>query len=171
LCIINLYQGGAAVIDQITKMVGQINHLHDDVSDVSKEIYAQLVEQDYTSLKFSSEFYSKYSDVLTVLDHGKYIRKEHACTSKDPISIQLICPTYILYMCNLSEDSKKMACLIEHMEKCSYDQSINGDELKQEIGLNISVIRAVFDIYKLKGHGIISNAIGVNLYIGRSNPR
>jgi hypothetical protein len=145
-----------------------ISYLHEDVQDVSKKIYKQLKTEDSIALCFSDEFYSTYSRAIAALDSQGLITKESAAGSKLPLSIQLTDASYIMYMCRLAEDSKKMNKIIAIVDECEVGCWLDGDLLGKELDLPKNVVKSIFSIYESKGYGILSRAIGSCKYMGQA---
>lgn len=149
---------------RIEKLEDPISCLHEDVPTVAKLIYDNLQNNDSDSLIFPDEFYMAYSRPLAALNSSGLISKTTVLGSKVPISIELIDASFIMYMCNLAEDSRKMYEIVDTMERCEVGIQLDGEDLKHSIGLPICVIRAVFEIYEKKGYGFLSKTIGTCSY-------
>lgn len=143
-----------------------ISFLHDDMYEVTKIIYQNLRNKDSISLDFEDEFYLRYSRVLAVIEKEGFISKNSVFGSRIPLGINIIDASYIMYMCNLKEDPKKMQEIIDIVDRCEVGLWLHGDDLKDSIGLPKYVIRAVFEIYENKGFGILSKTIGSCDYLG-----
>jgi hypothetical protein len=159
---------GAEIKKRIDKLSDPISFLHNDVQKVAKEIYTNLKSADSLTLNFDSAFYTKYSRPLAALDAKSLIKSQHAIGSPFAAGIYLCDPTFIMYLCALSENSKKMQRLIELVDSCAVGASINGKNLQPELELPLQVIKAVFEIYRLKGFGLVSKEIGSAYYIGKA---
>ncbi|MCR9321557.1 hypothetical protein [Vibrio alginolyticus] len=59
-----------AMSKRIEKLEDPISYLHEDIQEVSKLIYAQLVTCDSVNLDFGDDFYVKYSRPLAALGRG-----------------------------------------------------------------------------------------------------
>ena len=95
------------ILARIEKLDDPISHLHDDVADVSKEIYTELSSKDSINLDFNEAFYKKYSRVIAVFDSKGLISKKGAIGTTVPVGIWVKDPSYMLYMCALFEDHNK----------------------------------------------------------------
>lgn len=153
---------------RLQKLEDPISFLHEDLPEISKEIYQQLRANDSISLDFEEDFYIKYSRALAVLETQGFISKMSVVGSRIPLGIKIIDASYIMYMCNLAEDSQKMQEIVEIVDRCEVGLWLNGDELKTSVGLPRYVIRGVFEIYESKGFGILSKAIGSCKYMGNA---
>jgi hypothetical protein len=158
----------SAMKSRLEKLEDPISDLHEDIPKVAKSIYKEMKSSDSVNLDFSDEFYNQYSRPLAALESAKLISKNGVIGSRIPISINLIDPSFIMYMCNLAEDQKKMQEIVDIVERCEIGIWLNGDELKDSVGLPKYVIRAVFKIYAAKGYGIVSNSIGSCKYEGKA---
>lgn len=153
---------------RIEKLEDPISYLHEDIPEVSKIIYAKLIEKDSVNLDFENEFYLKYSRALAVLSESGYISKNNVLGSRTPIGINLINSFFILYMCAVAGDSKAMGQLIEIVDKCPVGQWLNGKKIKEDLNIPIFVTRAVFEIYATKGYGLLSRENGSCSYMGNT---
>ncbi|AEG13649.1 hypothetical protein Sbal175_4440 (plasmid) [Shewanella baltica BA175] len=155
-----------AMYKRIEKLEDPISYLHEDIQEVSNLIYAQLVEEDSVNLNFNDEFYLKYSRPLATLTKSGYISQNNVMGSIIPIGINLIDPSFILYMCVITGDSKAMDNLVKIVDECPVGQWLNGRTLKEDLTIPIYVIRAVFEVYQAKGYGLLSREIGSCNYMG-----
>lgn len=151
---------------RIEKFEDPISYLHEDIQEVSKLIYAQLVKCDSVNLDFDDDFYVKYSRPLATLTKSGYISKNNVQGTRIPLGINLIDPTFILYMCAIAGDSKTMERLVNIVDECPVGQSLKGNVLKEKLGIPLYVIRAVFEVYEAKGYGLLSRRMGFYDYMG-----
>ena len=154
--------------NRLNKLEDPISYLHEDVPEVSKLIYENLKANDSVNLDFSEDFYTKYSRPLAALDSKGLILKNGVLGSRIPRGINLIDASFIMYMCNLAEEPHKMQKIIDIVDRCEVGLWLDGDELKNSVGLPKYVIRAVFEIYKAKGYGILSKTIGSCKYLSNA---
>lgn len=150
----------AAMKMRLKKLEDPISYLHEDVPELAKKIYLELKTNDSVSLDFTDDFYTKYSRPLAALDSAGLIYRTRVIGSKIPIRTTIIDPTFIMYMCNLAEDTNKMNEIVEIVDRCETGLWLYGDQLKDSVQLPITVIGAVFKIYESKGYGITSKEIG-----------
>lgn len=150
------------------KLENPISFLHEDMPEVSRKIYQKLRGEDTVSLNFEDKFYLKYSRVLAVLEKKKYISKNSVLFSTIPLGINIVDASYIMYMCSLEENSKKMQEIIDIVDRCEVGLRLHGDELKDSVGLPRCVIRAIFEIYESKGFGTLSKRVGSCDYLGNA---
>ncbi|MDT3335479.1 hypothetical protein Q4Q49_09200 [Shewanella sp. SP1S1-7] len=154
-----------AMINRLNKFEDPISYLHDDIPELSKLIYENLKVNDSTTLDFPEDFYIKYSRPLAALESVGLISKNSVLASRIPLGINLIDASFIMYICNLAEDPKKMCEIIDIVDRCEVGLWLDGNQLKDSVGLPKYVIRAVFEIYEAKGYGILSRAIGSCKYL------
>lgn len=154
-----------AMISRLQKLEDPISYLHQDVAEVAKSIYEEMKSTDSVNLDFNDEFYTKYSRPLAALESAGLISKNSVLGSRIPVGINLIDPSFIMYMCNLAEDQHKMQEIVDIVDRCEVGIWLNGDELKESVGLPKYVIRAVFEIYESKGYGIVSKTISSCKYL------
>jgi len=145
-----------------------ISSLHEDIVAVSENIFKKFKEEDNVSLDFDEEFYTRYSRVLAILNAKTLISKNDAVGSRIPLGINLIDPSFILYMANMFEDPHKMQELFDIVDRCEIGVSINAKDTGESIGLPKYLIRAVFEIYETKGHGCRSGGILKFRYTGNA---
>lgn len=158
----------SAMTSRLEKLEDPISYLHEDVANLAREIYENLKASDSVNLDFSEEFYTRYSRPLTALESAGLISKNSVLGSRIPRGINLIDPSFIMYMCNLAEEPKKMQEIVEIVDRCEVGLWLDGEQLKESIGLPKYVIRALFEIYESKGYGIMSKTIGSCSYMGNA---
>ncbi len=149
--------------ERITKLEDPISLLHEDVPKVSKIIYKKLKEENAIILEFNDEFYDKFSKPLAVLASKDFINAHHTIGNRYQGGIGLSDPSFIMYLCAIAEEYKKMEALHEILEECKIGDWINGKEI--DIDLPLPVIRAIFEIYESNGYGICSNEVGTCQYL------
>lgn len=137
-----------------------ISQLHEDIPEISKQIYAELKDKDSVNLDFEEGFYRRFSHALAVLNTQGLI-------SKDNRTINLIDPSYIIYMCTLAEEDRKMQEIMDIVGGCEIDQSIDAKLLTDSLGLPKYVISAVFQIYEAKDYGYCSGGFKKFRYTGK----
>lgn len=153
---------------RMDRLEDPISYLHEDLPDLARAIYKEMKANDSVNLNFPNEFYTQFSRPLAALDSVGLITKNSIIGSPIPMGINLVDPSFIMYMCNLAEDGEKMQELIDIVDRCEIGISLNGDDLKHSIGIPRYVIRAVFEIYAEKGYGFLSREIGSCEYIGKA---
>lgn len=119
-------------------------------------------------MNFPDEFYTKYSRPLAALDSEGLISKKSVLGSQLPRGINLTDASFIMYMCNLWEDSNKMIEIIDIVDRCEIGLWLDGDQLKDSLNLPRYVIRAVFEIYEAKGYGILSRTLNSCKYLSNA---
>lgn len=160
--------GSSAMVDRLEQLEDPISYLHEDVPKVAKDIYEGIKSLDSLSLDFPDNFYKKYSRPLAVLDSHSLISKRGVLGSNIPNGIRITDSSFIMYMCNLAEDAKKMQKIVDIVDRCDVGVWLDGEQLKDSIELPSSVIEAVFKIYESKGYGITSKTIGSCKYLGKA---
>lgn len=155
----------SSIAKRIEKLEDPISFLHEGVNDVSNIIYKSLKLNDSVSLDFSENFYVQYSRSLAALVSSGLISKKEALGKTIPLGINLIDPSYIMYMCNLAEDHQKMLEITGIVDRCEVGLWLDGDQLSESIKLPKSVIRAIFEIYEAKGYGVLSKTTGICRYL------
>jgi len=154
------------LLQRVTKLEDPISHLHDDVPELSRQIYQELKRKNSTKLYFDDEFNKKFSRALAVLESQGYIKGGHALIKNYVAGIRLVDPSYIMYLCALEEEDEKMESLLRLVDACKVGQWLDGNTI--EIDLPLPVIKAVFDIYESKGFGICSKERGSCKYMGKA---
>lgn len=85
---------------------------------LSIAIYNKLKLQNSTKLLFNEEFYSKYSRPLAVLESQGFIEGCHAIGKKYASGIRLCDPSFIMYLCGITEAKHKMEELLKIVDSC-----------------------------------------------------
>lgn len=160
-----------AIENRLTNLEDPISNLHEDIPKISKIIYENLKVTDSITLNFPDEFYSHFSRALAALETKKLISKNSVIGSRIPLGINLIDPSYIMYMCNLAEEKHKMQEIFEIVDRCEVGVWLRGSELKSGLVLPKYVIRAVFEIYESKGYGMLSRTLGSCDYMSKASVR
>ncbi len=91
--------------DRLKNLEDPISCLHEDISKLSSTIYGKFRELDSISLDFDEKFYNRYSRALAVFETNRLISKNSVMGSRIPLGINLIDPSFILYMAKFFEDS------------------------------------------------------------------
>ncbi len=153
---------------RVANLEDPVSHLHDDIPELSRAIYQAIKKEDSTSLSFDEKFYNKYSRSLAVLESQGFLKGRHGLGKRYAAGIRITDPSYIMYLCALEEDCKKMEKLINTVDECTIGSSLNGHEMKKENFLPLPVINAVFEIFESKGYGLRSRSIASSHYIGQA---
>lgn len=157
-----------ALLRRLEKLEDPVSFLHEDVPALSKLIYQELKSKESNNLSLDDEFYSKYSRPLATLETKGYIEGIHTLGNRYYGGIYLCDPSFIMYLCALSENKNKMEELIQLVDACEVGRWIDGKGIKKDLDLPLPVIKAVFDIYESKGYGLCSKSIGVYKYMGKA---
>jgi hypothetical protein len=152
-----------ALITRVAKL-----EVHDDVPELSREIYHKLKAENSAKLYFEEKFYIKYSRALAALEAHGYIKGGHAPGKDYAVEIRLVDPSYIMYLCALEEDNDKMESLIQVVDNCKVGEWLDGNSIQRSIDLPLPAIEAVFDIYESKGYGLCLEEIGSTKYMGKA---
>lgn len=155
----------AKIMSRIEMLEDPISYLHNDVPDLSKEIYKELITQDYPYIKLDEPVYIKHSQALAILESKGLISKDMIIGSAIPIGVQITDPSYIIYMCALFEDTIKMQHLFDIVDACEQGKWLDGKVIKEAIDLPLPIIQAVFDIYESNGLGACSKEISSSKYM------
>jgi len=150
--------------ERIKKLEDPISFLHDDIPAISEAFYAEIRRTNYDNLKFEDVFYEKFSRPIAVLKSKGFIVCAHALGRRHPLSIRVSDATYIMYLCELFEDSEKMEKLVKIVDDCKIGEWLDGKIIAKNLELPIPVAAAVFDIFEEKGYGIGSDQIDVLKY-------
>ena len=157
-----------ALLQRVAKLEDPISHLHELVPELSKHIYEEVKKTNSTSVEFSDDFYKKFSRPLAALESQKFIKGGHVIGKQFAVGLSVVDPSYIMYMCALAEESKKMEALINTVDSCGLEKWINGVEIHESLGIPLPVVKAVFEIYETKGYGLCSKTIGESKYKGKA---
>lgn len=119
-----------ALMERVAKLEDPVSHLHDDIPELSKQIYHKLKSENSVKLNFEEGFYKKYSRPLAILESHAYITGRHNLGEKYAAGIRLVDPSYIMYLCMIEEDSEKMESLIEVVDSCEVGECLDGNSIK-----------------------------------------
>jgi hypothetical protein len=154
--------------ERVARLEDPVSYLHDDVPELSREIYRELKLKNSEKFDFDEEFYKKYGRALAALESQGYIKGSHVIGKRFAAGIRIIDPSFIMYMCALEVDDSKMEALLKIVDSCNVGEWLDGRRIQEEIDLPLPVIRAVFDIYESKGYGICSKEIRACQYLGKA---
>ncbi|HYH79450.1 MAG TPA: hypothetical protein VEX86_06625 [Longimicrobium sp.] len=141
-----------------------ISGLHPDVREVSRIIYDRMREADSNRVALPEEMYGRFGRALAVLEANGHIRGTHALGQRFVAGLWVTDSSYIVYLCGLFEDPRKMDRLFQVIDVAKPKQWLKGVEIAQELGLPVAVVKGIFDLYAAKGFGIVSNEIGTANY-------
>jgi len=153
---------------RIRRLEDPISGLHPDINRLSEILYNSIKVTDDLHFELEDDIYEKYSRVLACLQSEGLIKGHHSLGGRFTGGLSIADPSYIIYMCVLFEDAKKMEVLYQQVDGCSVGTSLNGKDIKKSIGLPLPVIRAAFQIFEAKGYGICSREMGSVFYIGNA---
>ncbi|WP_146161632.1 hypothetical protein [Pseudothauera lacus] len=157
-----------ALLQRVAKLEDPISHLHEQVPELSKHIYQKIKETNSNSIEFADNFYKEYSRPLAALESQKFIKGCHAIGKQFAAGLRVVDPSYIMYMCALTEEAQKMEALINKVDSCWVGKWINGVEIHESLNIPLPVAQAVFEIYEDKGYGLCSKTIGEYKYMGKA---
>ena len=149
---------------RLRRLEDPISALHPDVRDLSRHIYDLLATADLGSLHLTDHQYEKYGRPLAMLEAQGYIRGGHAIGNKFVAGFRPS-PEYVLYMCALYADRKKMDQLVTKVDKCQPGTWLHGRDIAKELDLPIRVVRSIFEIYEMRGLGTLSQELGTANYL------
>jgi len=153
---------------RVSRLEDPVSSLHDDVPELSRKVYRQLNSEECETLEFEDEFYETYSRPLAALESQGCLRGNHAIGKRYAAGITLEDPSYVMYLCALEEDPRKMETLVGMVDECGVRQWLDGHNIKETLGLPLPVVRAVFKIFESKGYGLCSREIGACSYLGKA---
>ena len=158
------------IAERITKLEDPISFLHEDIPDLSKQIYDKTRATDKQNLEFERDFYTKNSKPLAILDAKGFIEGVHALGKGNEYvgGFWLRDPTYVMYMCQLAEDSDQMERLLDRLESAQAGDWLTAAKLQETLKLPTPVINAAFQIYEARGYGICSKEVGSCSYLAKA---
>lgn len=156
------------LIERVRKLEDPISFLHEDIPELSRLIYGQIRSTDSPKIAFDSEIYSNFRRPLAALEKLGCIKGSHAIGAMYVDGFWLSDPTFVMYMCALEEDKRRMKSLIDLVHKCPEGQWLEGSKIKDQIDVPMPVIAAVFEIYERKGFGLCSKEVGATMYMGQA---
>ena len=146
--------------NRIKRIEDPVSNLHSDIQCVSKKIYDLIKKTEQENITFDDEFVEKFGRSLAILEKNGFIKGNHAIGKCWAGSIYLSDPSYVLYLCKLSESEKKMNSLFRLLEGSKPGDSFDGVDIQKTIDLPIPVIKAFFRVYQSMGYGFCSKTIG-----------
>jgi len=146
---------------RIKRLEDPISILHPDIQHVSKEIYVLIKQSEQENITFDDEFIEKYGRPLAILEKNGFIKGNHAIGKRWAGSTYFSDPSYVLYLCKLSEPEKKMNCFFRLLEGSKPGDSFEGYDIQKTISLPIPVIKAFFKVYESMGYGFCSKTVGL----------
>lgn len=158
----------AAIQQRLLALEDPISTLHPDIREMSENIYQELVVAGQENLRFDAAFYTKYSRPLAILEAQGCIIGIHAIGAKYVNGLWLKDPRYVVYLCALYEDQKKMDGLVQLIENCAPGQWLRGEDVETDLQLPRPVIQALFQLYEARGLGSCSKEAGAVCYVCRA---
>jgi hypothetical protein len=154
-------------IEKFQRLEEYFNKSHTDILKVSKFFYKQLLLHDANIIYFSDDFYINYSSSINTLESYGFISASHKEHFDLPLTIILIDPTYIIYLCALFDDDNNMFGLVDLVERCHVGLCLRGNQLKVIFNLPLNVVNSVFEVFAFKGYGIYNRVIDNTSYLGK----
>jgi len=154
----------AAVKRRLQSLEDPISQIHPDVPRLAERLYEAVRSGNVGLLEIPDEFYDEFARPLAALHSSGYLREGHALARRRPINIRMSDPTFLLYCATLSDDSPRVATVVEAVDSAETGRWLKGAELAQQYGVPLPVVDAVFEVYEVKGYGLTSKTIGASLY-------
>lgn len=145
-----------------------ISAIHDDVPVIGRLMYEALLDQGDAHLELPQECYVSYARPLYMLEAKGLIRGNHAIGQPFACGITLSDPTFILYLCVLSEQRGRMDRLYALVNSCGRGQQLDGSAVASELSLPKPVVSSVLAIFESKGLGLLCREVGRVTYIGKA---
>ncbi len=73
-------------------------------------MYAKLQESATSTVEFDADFYDTYRRSLAALEAGGLLKGNHTLNERYAAGVSLTEPTFIMYMCALTEDPRNSCC-------------------------------------------------------------
>jgi hypothetical protein len=157
-----------ALLTRVKKLEDPISFLHEDIPAVSKLIYESLKSTNSASLNFEDDVYVQFSRSFAALDANRHIKALHRLGRQLPIGIDVVDPSYLMYLCALFEVPDKMEKMIKIVDECKVGEWLDGRAVHNDLQLPLPVVKACFDIYDAKGYGLCSRETDRVTYCGKA---
>jgi hypothetical protein len=148
----------------------RIDSLEDPIGSCcenSRELCKAIYESfDIHGVSLSNEAYKQFSRPLAVFESKGYLKRDMYIGNKYAQGIELLDPSFTLYLARLFENQKSMYELYDLVEKCEIGVWINGIQLAESLNIPVGVVRSVFKIHMQNGLGILSGEVGTCNYQG-----
>lgn len=154
-------------MSSLGRLEDPLTHLHEDMPELSRWLYAAVQAAGEARLKFDEETYARFQRGLAVLESHGHIECAHVIGREVPLSLSVSDPAFLLYLAARFEDRTKMAALITALEECPRGTWLNGITLAQDLGVSRAVVQASFQLYEERGLGFCSREIGRVSYCAR----
>ena len=156
-----------AIQRRLLTLEDPISTLHPDIREVSEKLYRELAATGVAKLRFDGAFYTQYSRSLAILEAQGFIAGTHAIGAKYVDGLWVQDPKYVVYLCALYEDQRKMDGLVQLLESCKPGQWLRGEDIEADLQLPRPVIKALFQLYEARGIGNCSKEVGAVSYVSR----
>jgi hypothetical protein len=153
---------------RLAKLEDPLSALHPEIREVSRHIFDGIKAKGSEPVAFTREFYDRYARPLALLENYGCIRGTHTNGGRFYAGMWVGSPSYMLYLCALGEDSKKMDQLLERVDGAPVGKWLHGVPLAEELSLPLPVVESVFELYADNGLGIHSRNGGAPVYYARA---
>lgn len=148
----------------------RIDNLEDPIGsccDNSQELCKVIYESfDIHGVGLSKEAYKEFSRPLALFESKGYLKREMYIGNTYAQGIELVDPSFTLYLARLFENQKNMSELYDLVDNCEIGVWIDGIQLSESLNVPVEVVRSVFKIYMQNGLGSLSNENGTCNYQG-----
>lgn len=158
----------AAIQRRLLSLEDPISTLHLDIRELSEKLYGELAATGVANLRFDGAFYARYSRPLAILEAQGFIVGTHAIGAKYVDGLWVQDPKYVVYLCALYEDQRKMDGFVQLLESCTPGKRLRGEDIEADLHLPRPVIKALFQLYEARGLGDCSREIGAVSYVARA---
>jgi len=156
------------VQQRLNKLEDPISALHPEVREFSKVLYAHIASGNRPQIELSERELDRFARVVAILESNGFLGVTRTLTGKHPAALWVKAPIYILYMAALFEDPDAMAKLIDAIDSCAAGRWLKGADLASEYHVPLPVVRAIFELYEMRGLGLLSKEIGTANYLCRA---
>src|SRR2546422_8770402 len=130
-----------AIQHRLHALEDPISTLHPDIRELSKQLYNEVANTGAAKVSFDGAFYTRYSRSLAILEAQGFIVGTHAIGAKYVDGLWVQDPRYVVYLCALYEDQRKMDDLVEQLENCKPGQWLDGKGIAKDLELPLPVIK------------------------------
>ena len=152
---------------RLDRLEDPISALHPEVRQLSSEIYLALKGGAATTLAFDDSFYQRFGRPLAALEADGEIKAGHTLNKRYAFGFRITSPVYILYMAPLFESKHKMSKLVQTVDACKAGDRLDGNAVAVQLGIPVSVVRSVLELYRDKGYGLLSDEPGSSKYMAK----
>lgn len=138
-------------IDSLEDPIGSIC---ENSQELCRAIYESL---DIHGVSLSNEEYKQFSRPLAIFESKGYLKRDMYSGNKYAQGIELVDPSFTLYLARLFENQKSMSDLYDLVDNCEIGVWIDGIQLAESLKIPVEVVRSVFKIHVQNGLGFLSN--------------